>query len=80
MSDEKNTLPKPPHIDQNEGLEPSAGQAPTTDYQKQILAEYGISNLSEIDSIQLSILIIAKVKAKWSLLGCFFHAGVGQRW
>jgi hypothetical protein len=71
MSDEKNTLPKPPHIDQNEGLESSAGQAPTTDYQKQILAEYGISNLSEIDSIQLSILIIAKSKSQMEPAGLF---------
>lgn len=71
MSDEKNTLPKPPHIDQNEDLDSSAGQAPTTDYQKQILEEYGISNLSEIDNIQLSILIIAKSKSQMEPAGLF---------
>ena len=71
MSDEKNTLPKPPHIDQNEDLDSSAGKAPTTDYQNEILAEYGISNLSEIDSIQLSILIIAKSKSQLEPAGLF---------
>lgn len=71
MSDEKNTAPKPSNIDQNEDLDSSSGKAPTTDYQNEILAEYGISSLSEIDSIKLSILIIAKSKSQMEPAGLF---------
>lgn len=71
MSDEKNTVSNPPHVDQTEDLDSSEGQASTTDSQKEILAEYGISKLSEIDNIQLSILIIAKSKSQLEQAGLF---------
>lgn len=71
MSDEKNTMAKPSNIDQNEDVDSSSEKAPTTDYQNDILAEYGISNLSEIDSIKLSILIIAKSKSQMEPAGLF---------